>query len=172
MERIALASSPCAASPDDTFMVGSIVAHSLPECFVVAQGIEVVLIESCFAAGIDAIVWCSLTEVTLDSADSLFDEVSDFALIPCYGLGIAEVEHRIFIAQCSVAVVYSHAAINEFTEVAVLRCEVGQLPETGMETVFLHRLEHGYWIFETIFGKLIVALPIYAKPSCIEMDNI
>ena len=40
--------------------------------------------------------------------------------------------------------------------------------ESVIQQVFYHFLR----IIEAIFGKLIVALPIYAKPSCIQMYYI
>ena len=41
-----------------------------------------------------------------------------------------------------------------------------------MEAILLQTLQHAHWVLEAILGKLVVALPINAKPSGIEVDDI
>ena len=41
-----------------------------------------------------------------------------------------------------------------------------------METVFPHLVEHTLRILKTVFGKLIVTLPVDPKPTGIEMNHI
>ena len=93
-------------------------------------------------------------------------------LIPTHSLWIAEVEHGILIVQGAIGILHCHATLHEFVEVAVLRGEVRQLPQTGMEAILLQTLQHAHWVLEAILGKLVVALPIDTKPSGIEVDDI
>ena len=72
MQRIALGTRPCGARPDDTILgVGravtliSIFLNGLPESLVIANRIEVVFIEACLTAIINAVIRSSLAEVAL-----------------------------------------------------------------------------------------------------------
>ena len=65
-----------------------------------------------------------------------------------------------------------HTLRNDLREEAVLRREVWQLPQTGVEAVVRELFEHLHGILEAILGKLIVALPIDTKPTGIEVDHI
>ena len=57
-------------------------------------------------------------------------------------------------------------------EIAILGGEIRQLPETSTEAHFVHLFQHTDGVFETVLGKLIVALPIDIEPPGIEMDDI
>ena len=59
-----------------------------------------------------------------------------------------------------------------FREETVLRCEVRQLPQTSVEPVLSQLLQHSLGVFKTVFGKLIVTLPINTEPACVEMNDI
>ena len=41
-----------------------------------------------------------------------------------------------------------------------------------MEAVLCQLLQHLYGVFETVLGKLVVALPVGAKPARIKMYHI
>ena len=41
-----------------------------------------------------------------------------------------------------------------------------------MESVFSQLFQHLHWIFKSVLGKLIVALPVGAKPSRVKVDYI
>ena len=41
-----------------------------------------------------------------------------------------------------------------------------------MESILLHVREHTCGILETVFGKLIVTLPVCTEPSCVEVYDI
>ena len=65
-----------------------------------------------------------------------------------------------------------HAFCDDLGEEAVLRREVWQLPQTGVEAILCKLFQHLNGILKAILGKLIVALPINAKPTGIEVDYI
>ena len=65
-----------------------------------------------------------------------------------------------------------HALLDDLREEAILRCEIRQLPQASVETVFRKLLQHFHGILETILCKLIVALPVDSEPTCIKVDDI
>ena len=130
------------------------------------------LIESALAAGIDTIEGGCLAKVALDDIDALLNQTANFRLIPLDGLGITEVEHGILVRHSTIGIPDVHALLNNLMEIAILGGEIRQLPETSTEAHFVHLFQHTDGVFETVLGKLIVALPIDIEPPGIEMDDI
>ena len=134
VEGIALGTSPGRTCPDDA-LAGILLLDSLPEGLIIAQGIEVVLIETTLATVVEAIVGCCLTEITLDGRDTLFQQTRDLLLIPADGLGVREVEHGILIRHTTRGVRHVQTLLDDLGEETVFRGEIRQLPQTGVETV-------------------------------------
>ena len=130
------------------------------------------LVETTTTTIIEAVVRSRLTKVALNSSDTESNEIGNLILIPFHGLGITQIQDSILVRQAACGILHRHTAINEFTEETVLGCKVWQLPQTSMETLTFQLVEHTFRVFETVFGKLIVTLPVNTKPSCIKMDNI
>ena len=130
------------------------------------------LIKTRSPTGIKAVERSRLAEIALDGPHSLLDEMGNLVLIPLHGLLIGEIEHSIFIRHSSHGIAHVHIVVDQLLEIAVLGCEIRQLPEAGVEPLLLELFQHGHRIGETVAGKLIVALPVDAEPSCIEMNHI
>src|SRR5574344_137501 len=129
-------------------------------------------VQPTFATVIDTIIWSSFAEIAFYRIHTLFHKSGYFILIPFYSRRIGQVEHSIFIRRPSCCILHLHIVINQLLEKFILRCEIWQLPQVYMEPHFLHLLEHRYGIRETVFGKLIITLPVGTEPSRIEMDYI
>ena len=171
VQGVTLRTSPCGARPDDALARMRALYH-FPKGLVIAQRIEIVLIQSTLAAIIEAIVRRCLTKVALDRRDPLFHQAFNLRLIPRNSLWIREVENGILVRHAACGIHHVQAFLDNLWEETVLRREVRQLPQTGVETVFRELLQHAYRILETILRKLIVALPIDTKPSRIEVDDV
>ena len=171
MEGITLGTSPGGACPDDT-LTRIIPLHFLPKGLVITQRIEVVLVETTFATMIETVVRRSFTKVALDGGDTLLQQTSNLRLIPADSCRIREVEDRILYRHTTRGVHYVHALLDNLRKETVLRGEVRQLPQTGVEAILSQLLKHLHRILETILRKLIVALPIDTKPACIEVDHV
>ena len=65
-----------------------------------------------------------------------------------------------------------HALLHDFLEITVLGSEIGQLPKTRMETHTIHLFQHRNGIPETVFGELIVTLPVHVEPSGVKVNHI
>ena len=107
-------------------------------------------IESCLTAIINAVIRSSLAKVALYDIYALLYETANLLLIPLHRLGVAEVEHSILIGHSSIGIFYMHSAVNQFTEIAVLRSEIRQLPQTCMESHIVHILKHFHRILKAI----------------------
>ena len=142
------------------------------EGFVVTQRIEIVLIKPPATVMIEAVIRGGFAKVALDGRDALLQESENLLLIPLNGLRIGEVEHGIFVGHATIGIANVHIAVYYLLEEAVLGGEVRQLPQTGVEAVFLQLLQHTHGIFETVLCKLVVALPVYTKPTRIEVDDV
>ena len=175
VEGIPLRASPSRTRPDDA-VTRILALYSLPKRLVVAQRIEVVLIESALAAMIETIVRCCLAEVALDGRDTLFQQACNLRLIPTDGLRIREVEHGVLVWHTASGIRHVQTFLDDLWEETVLRRKVRQLPQTGVETVLCQLLQHFHQhfhrILEAILGKLIVTLPIDAKPARIEVYHV
>ena len=130
------------------------------------------LIESALATVVEAVVGGSLAEVALDGRDALLQQACDLVLIPADGLGVREVEHGILVGHATRGVRHVQPPLDDLWEEAVLRSEVGQLPQTGVETVFRELLQHLHGILETVFRKLVVTLPVDTEPARVEVNNV
>ena len=155
VKGITLRASPGRTCPDDT-LARMITLYNLPKGFVIAQGIEIMLIESALTAMVETIVRCCLTKVALDGRDTLFHQSLDLLLVPADSLRIREVEHGILNRHATCGIHHMHAFCDDLGEEAVLRGEVWQLPQTGVEAVLCKLFEHLHGILEAILGKLIV----------------
>ena len=129
-------------------------------------------IESASSVMIETIVGSRLTEVALNGRHTLLQQSQYLLLIPLDCLSIGEVEYSILVRHATVGILHMHATLDDFREETVLRCEVRQLPQAGMETVLLQLLQHTHGVLETVLCKLIVTLPVDAKPSRIKVDDI
>ena len=130
------------------------------------------LVESASSVVVEAIVGCSLSEVALDGSYPLFQQSENLSLIPLHGLRIGKVEHGILVGHAAIGIAHVEVLLNNLREEAVLGREVRQLPQTGVEALFLHLLEHAHGVGEPVFGKLVVALPVNTEPACIEVDDV
>src|SRR5574344_239294 len=130
------------------------------------------LVESAFAAMIETVEWGSLAKVALDGSNALLYQSGYLLLIPVDCLWIRQVEHGILVRRRAAGILHCHIAIEQFAKELVLGSEVGELPQTDMESVLAHLFHHCHGIFKSVGGKLIVALPIHTKPSSVEMDYI
>ena len=171
VEGVTLRTSPGRTCPDDA-LARMITLYDLPKGFVVAQGIEVMLVESALTAMVETIVRCSLTKVALDGRDTLFQKSLNLLLVPADSLRIREVEHGILNRHATCGIHHMHTLRNDLREETVFRRKVRQLPQTGVEAVVRELFEHLHGILEAILGKLIVALPIDTKPTGIEVDHV
>ena len=170
MEGIALRACPRGTCPNDGFR--AILGNAFEESLVIAQRIEIVLIEAALATGIDTIEGSCLTKVALDDIHTLADQTAYLGLIPINGLRITQVKDGILIRHTAIGVLYMHAFLHNFLEITVLRREIRQLPKTGMKAHLVHLFQHPHRILETVLGELIVTLPIHIKPSGIKVDDI
>ena len=130
------------------------------------------LIKTRSPTGIKAVERSRLSKIALDGPHSLLDEMGNLVLIPLHGLLIGEIKHSIFIRHSSHSIAHMHIIVDQLLEITVLRREIRQLPEAGVEPLLLEFFQHGHRIGEPVVGKLIVALPVDAEPSCIEMNHI
>ena len=94
------------------------------------------LIETTLATVIETIVRSRLTEVAFDGRDTLLQQTEDLRLIPADGLGIGEIEDCIFHRHTTISVLHMQSVLDNLGEETVLRGEIRQLPQAGMETVF------------------------------------
>ena len=171
MKRITLRTCPCRTSPDNALVVGTV--NSLVCRLVIANRIEVMLIETCTAVAVDTIIQrCALAKVNLDDRNALLYQALKLLGVPFTGLRISEIENGILERQLPIRALHRHSILYKFVEIAVLRSEVRQLPQAGVETVSLEVFQHLNRVLEVLLRELIVALPVNLKPSCIEMDNI
>ena len=171
MQGVTLGTSPGTSRPDDA-LARMILLHHFPKGFVITQRIEVVLIESALAAMVETIIGRCLTEVTLDGRDTLLHQTLDLRLVPTDGLRIREVEDGILNGHTTSGIHHMQTLFDNLREEAVLRREVRQLPQTSMEAVLRQLLQHADGILKTVLRKLIVALPVYAKPTRIKVDHV
>ena len=102
--------------------------HYFPQGFVVAQRIEVVLIQPTLAAMIEAVIGRSLTKVTLDGRNALLHQPLNLRLVPTDGLRIREVEDGIFYGHAASGIHHVQTLFDNLWEEAVLGREVRQLP--------------------------------------------
>ena len=121
---------------------------------------------------VETIIRCCLAKVALDGRDTLLQQARDLLLIPADGLGVREVEYRILVGHATRGVRHVQALLDDLWEETVLRGEVRQLPQTGVEAVLRQLLQHLHRILETVLRKLIVTLPVHAEPARIKMDHI
>ena len=146
--------------------------HLFPQGFVVAQGIEVVLVESATSVMIETVVGCSLTKVALDGGNTLAHESLNLLLIPLNGLRIGEVEDGILVGHATTGIAHMQVAVDNLAEEAVLGRKVRQLPQTGVKAVLGELLQHTHRVREAVLGKLVVTLPVDTKPARIEVDDV
>ena len=130
------------------------------------------LVESSLSAVVKSVERCSLSEVAFYCPDALLHQSGYLLLIPADGLRIREVEDGIFVGRRAACVLHGHASVEEFAEEFVLGSEIRQLPETHMEAVAAHLLHHCHGVGKAVGGKLIVALPVNSKPSCVEVYDV
>ena len=146
--------------------------HLFPQGFVVAQGIEVVLVESATSVMIEAVIGCRFTKVALDGGDTLTHKSLYLLLIPLNGLRIGKVEDSILVGHATTGIAHMQVAVDNLAEEAVLGREVRQLPQTGVEAVLGELLQHTHGVREAVLGKLVVTLPVDTKPARIEVDDV
>ena len=171
MESITLRSCPSTSRPDDT-LTRMIALNDLPKGLIIAQRIEVVLIESTLATMVEAVIGSSLAKVAFDGRDALFHQALNLLLIPTDSLWIREVKDGIFHRHTTCGIHHMQPLFNDLWEETVLRRKIRQLPQTGVEPILRQLLQHAYRIFETVLRKLIIALPIDAEPTCIKVNHI
>ena len=171
MQGIALGTSPSRTCPDDA-LARMILLHYFPQGLVVAKRIEVMLIQPALAAMVKTVIGCCLAKVALDGRNALLHQPLNLRLVPTDGLRIREVEDGIFYGHAASGIHHVQTPFDNLWEEAVLGREVRQLPQTSMETVHRQLFQHADRIGETVLRKLIVALPIDAKPTRIEMDDV
>ena len=123
MQSVTLRTSPCGACPDDA-LARMRALYGFPQGFIVAQGIEVMLIQSSLATMVEAIIGRCLTKVALDGRDTLLHQALYLRLIPCYGGRIREVEDGILVRHTSCSIHHMQAFLDDLGEEAVLWCEV------------------------------------------------
>ena len=130
------------------------------------------LVEASPSVGIESVKRGALAEVGLDRADAHFKQFTEMALIPFHSLGIREVEDGVLVRHRSVGVAHHEVFVDQLVVERIVLGEVGQLPQTDVESVVKQVLDHLLRVGEAVLGKLVVALPVHAEPSGVEVDDV
>ena len=171
MQGVALTACPCRTGPDDS-LARMVALYYFPQSLVVAQRVEVVFVHSALAAIVETIVRRSLAKVAFYCRYTLLHQSLYFLLIPVNSFWVREVEYCILHRHSTCGILYVQSLLDNLVEESVLRCEVWQLPQAGVETVLCQLFQHLYRILESVFGKLVVALPIGTKPACVKVYHV
>ena len=94
------------------------------------------------------------------------------ALVPLHRLGVGEVEDGVLVRHRAVGVAYHEILVYQLVVERVVLGEVGQLPQADVESVVKQVLDHLLGVGEPVLRELVVALPVHAEPSGVEMYDI
>ena len=170
VQRVALAAGPRAACPDDVLAadLAGYAGHGL----VVAQRVQVVLVETGAPVGVHAVERRGFPEIGLDRAHAHLEQAAEVPLVPFHGRGIREVQHRIFEGQVALAVLYVETLLDDLGEQPVLRNEIGQLPERDVDALLFQVGDHLGRVLEAGGGELVVAAPVVLEPAGVDVDHV
>ena len=93
-------------------------------------------------------------------------------LVPFHGLRVGEVQYGILGRKLTFGVLHSQAFLHQFPEQTVLRGEVWELPQTGVEAIGTEVFHELYRVLEVLGAELVVALPVNLEPAGIKVDDI
>ena len=113
-----------------------------------------------------------LAKITLYGGNALLHKSRNLRLIPTDCFWIGEIKDSILHRHSASSIHHVQASVDYLREETVLGCEIRQLPKTGMKTLLGELLQHADRILKTVFGKLIVTLPVNTEPSCVEVYHV